>query len=169
MPAVAGNDVIEQLAEIAEGSAAAVLRRQKPDLVAFAQGSYDALLEPVEPGDVSLLDRHAIAYRVGVTTGFATVAARHRGRLRELGASDDVIAAIREFPNGESLDPRLSALLAHTDRVTKAPGTAEHAHIEALHAVGLTPTAVVTVGQLIGFLAYQIRAVAVARAFGAGQ
>lgn len=169
MTAVAGGDAIDQLAGIADGSATAALRRQKPDLVAFAQGSYDALLEPADPGDVSLLERHAIAYRVGGITGFDSVAARHRDRLIELGASDDLVAAISEFPDRDGLDARLNVLLAHTDRITRSPGTAESTHIEALHAAGLTPTAVVTVGQLIGFLSYQIRAVAVARAFGAEQ
>jgi CMD domain protein len=166
MVATAEHDVIDQLAGIAEDSPVAALRRQKPDLVTFAQGSYNALLEPPEPGNVSLLERHAIAYRVGLLTGFDTVAIHHRDRLRSLGDSEKLISAIAGFPNGEELDARLAALLAHTDRVTHAPGTAEAEHIAALEAAGLTPTEIVTVAQLIGFLAYEVRAIAVARAFG---
>lgn len=166
MTSSAQPDVIDRLAGIAADSPVAALRRQKPDLVAFAQGSYDALLEPTEPGDVSLLERHAIAYRVGLLTGFDMVAAHHESRLRELGAGDDIIAAVADFPASDGLAPRLAALLRQTDLVTTAPGTAEAEDIAALHAAGLTPAAVVTVGQLIGFLAYQIRAIAVARAFG---
>ncbi len=168
MAVMAESDIIDRLAGVAADSPTAALRRQKPELVAFAQGSDSALLEPADPGDLSLLERHAIAYRVGVITGFESVAARHRDRLASLGANDDFIAAVAAFPQSAGLDERLAALLAHTDRVTKAPGTADSAHIEALHAVGLPPAAVVTVGQLIGFLAYQIRAIAVARAFGEG-
>lgn len=166
MPTRAAPDVIEHLAGIEEGSPAATLRRQKPDLVAFAQGSYEALLEPEDPGGVSLIERHAIGYRVGLLTGFPAVADWHRDRLQQLGVDDDLLAAIAEFPEHEGLDRRLATLLAHTDRVTTAPGQAEAAHIEELHAAGLTPRDIVTVGQLIGFLAYQIRAIAVARAFG---
>ena len=166
MSSTAQHDVIDRLAGIAADAPVAALRRQKPDLVAFAQGSYDALLEPAEPGDVSLLERHAIAYRVGLLTGFDMVAAWHERRLRELGANDDLVAAIADFPASEDLAPRLAALLRQTDLVTTAPGTAAAENIAALHAAGLTPAAVVTVGQLIGFLAYQIRAIAVARAFG---
>lgn len=162
---MAESDIIDQLAGIAADSPAAALRRQKPDLVAFAQGSDHALLEPADPGGLSLRERHAIAYRVGVITGFESVAARHRDRLTSLGADDAFIAAVAAFPQNEGLDARLQALLVHTDRVTRAPGTAEREHIDALHAAGLTPAAVVTLGQLIGFLAYQIRAIAVARAF----
>jgi uncharacterized protein YciW len=159
-------DVIEQLAGITADSPVAALRREKPELVAFAQGSDDALLEPPNPGSVSLLERHAIAYRVGLLTGFDTDAARHRARLVSLGAGDDLIDAIADFPEGEGLDQRLAALLAHTDRVTKAPGTSRPEYIAELESVGLSPAEVVTVAQLLGFLAYQVRAIAVARAFG---
>lgn len=169
MSTVSSSNIIDQLAGITADSAPALLRRQKPDLVAFAQGSYDALLEPADPGDVSLLERHAIAYRVGLRTGFDAVAARHRQRLVSLGADDVLLDAIADFPRSEGLDSRLATLLAHTDRITEAPGSAQPEHIAALHDVGLSPTAVVTVGQLLGFLAYQIRAVAVARAFGEAQ
>lgn len=166
MPSGATPDIINELAGIADDSHAASVRRQKPDLVAFAQGSYAALLEPDDPGPVSLLERHAIAYRVGLLTGFDRVAARHRERLAELGADEALLAAITGFPDQGGLDPRLAALLAHTDRVTTAPGTAAQAHIDDLHAAGLTPGEIVTIGQLIGFLAYQVRAIAVARALG---
>jgi uncharacterized protein YciW len=166
MAVMAESDIIDQLAGLAADSPAAALRRQKPDLVAFAQGSDHALLEPADPGDLTFVERHAIAYRVGVITGFESVAARHRGRLASLGADDEFVAAVAAFPQSSGLDARLQTLLAHTDRVTKSPATAVSEHIKELHAVGLTPAAVVTVGQLIGFLAYQIRAIAVARAFG---
>lgn len=158
-------DVIDSLAGLTPTSPAASLRREKPDLVAFAQGSYNALLEPETADELSLLERHAVAYRVGLLTGFDNVATRHRDRLRELGVGEAEIAAIAAFPTGGGLDPRLSAILQQTDLVTTKPDAAEASDIAALHAAGLTPAAVVTLGQLIGFLAYQVRAIAVARAF----
>jgi CMD domain protein len=159
-------DVIDQLAGLGADSPVAALRRQKPDLVAFAQGSYAALLEPADPGAVSPIERHAIAYRVGLLTGFESVATRHRDRLRELGASENLLTAIADFPASEGLEPRFSAMLTYADRVTSVPGLAESAHIAALHEAGLTATEIVTIAQLIGFLAYQVRTIAVARAFG---
>jgi CMD domain protein len=165
MTETAVKDVINYLAGVDEDSPVAELRRQKPDLVQFAQGSYDALLEPVDPETVSLFERHAIAFRVGLLTNFEHVAAWHRQRLESLGTPAATIEAIVAFPNGDGLEPRVEALLAHTDRVTIAPGSAEPEHIEQLKAVGLTPKAIVTIGQLIGFLGYQVRAIAVARAF----
>lgn len=164
-----GSDNINQLAGVSEASYAAALRREKPNLVAFAQASDQALLEPREANGVSPQERHAIGYRVGLLTRFDAVAARHRDRLSSLGLTDDQIDAIREFPRGTSPSPRLAALLDHTDRVTLEPGAARPEHIEALEAAGLSPADIVTVAQLIGFLAYQIRAIAVTRALGEGR
>ncbi len=160
-----GINVINQLAGIGPDSPVAALRGQKPDLVSFAQGSYDALLEPADPAGLSRIERHAIALRVGVLTRFDSMVEWHRARLKELGVSDEIIAAVTTNPEDSTLDGRLGALLRHTDLVTSSPGSAEPEHIQALKAAGLSPTAIVTLGQLIGFLGYQVRAVAVARAF----
>ena len=159
-------DKINSLAGIAEDSPVAALRQEKSDLVAFAQGSDKALLEPDDPGAFSLLERHAVGYRVGLLTGFASAAQRHEARLRELGAADDLVADLSDLASTNGLSPRLAAIVAHADRVTLTPGAAGETDIAALGDAGLTPTEIVTLGQLIGFLAYQIRAIAVARAFG---
>jgi uncharacterized protein YciW len=160
------RDIINHLAGVSESSYAAELRREKSNLVAFAQASDQALLEPQDAGGVSLRERHAIAYRVGLLTGFDAVAERHRNRLSSLGLTDADIAAVSEFPRESSLPTRLAALLSYTDRVTQEPGAARREHIAALEAAGLSPADIVTVGQLLGFLAYQVRAIAVARALG---
>jgi uncharacterized protein YciW len=163
---MATPDTINTMAGIAEDSPVATLRLQKPDLVAFAQGSDQALLEPADPGSFSLLERHAVGYRIGLLTGFEPVAKRHEARLRELGESNDLLASLADLSTTESLSPRLAAIIAHTDQVTLSPGAATQADIAALANAGLTPTEIVSLGQLIGFLAYQIRAIAVARALG---
>ena len=159
-------DLIDQLAGLAPDSPVAALRREKPDLVAFAQGSDQSLLEPADPGDLSLLERHAVAYRVGLLTGFPAVEKRHRRRLLDFGRTD-LASHIERYPDVK-LEPRLAALMRHTDLVTLRPGDAGPEDIAALHAAGLTPAAVVTLGQLLGYLGYQIRAIAVARAFAEG-
>ena len=163
------TDVIDRLAGITDDSAVAELRRQKLDPVRFAQGSYDALLEPADPAGVSLVELHAVAYRAALLTRFPDSAEWHRARLEEIGAAPELIRAIAEFSNGHGdgeIGPRLEAILAHTNRVTVSPGSAQPEHIAQLKAAGLTPTEIVTLGQLLGFVSYQIRAIAVARAFG---
>jgi uncharacterized peroxidase-related enzyme len=159
-------DLIDQLAGLAPDSPVAALRREKPNLVAFAQASDQSLLEPANPGDLSLLERHAVAYRVGLLTGFPVVEKRHRRRLLDFGRTD-LASHIERYPDVK-LEPRLAAIVRHTDLVTLRPGDAGPEDIAALHAAGLTPAAVVTLGQLLGYLSYQIRAIAVARAFAEG-
>jgi uncharacterized peroxidase-related enzyme len=154
------------LAGLAHDSPVAALRREKPDLVAFAQGSDQSLLVRADPGDLSLLERHAVAYRVGLLTGFPTVEKRHRRRLLDFGRTD-LASHIERYPDSR-LEPRLAAIIRHTDLVTLRPGAAGPEDIAALHEAGLTPAAVVTLGQLLGYLGYQIRAIAVARAFAEG-
>ena len=56
-PAIA--DWIDHLAGLPEDSPVAALRREKPELVAFAQASDGSLLEPADPGNLALLERHA--------------------------------------------------------------------------------------------------------------
>lgn len=159
-------DLIDQLAGLAPDSPVAALRREKPDLVAFAQGSDQSLLEPADPGDLSLLERHAVAYRVGLLTGFPTVEKRHRRRLLDFGRTD-LASHIERYPDVK-LEPRLAAIIRHADLVTLRPGAAGPEDIAALHAAGLSPAAVVTLGQLLGYLGYQVRAIAVARALAEG-
>ncbi|MEZ4563296.1 MAG: peroxidase-related enzyme [Thermomicrobiales bacterium] len=156
-------DLIDQLAGLAPDSPVAALRREKPDLVAFAQGSDQSLLEPAGSVGLSLLERHVVAYRVGLLTGFPTVEKRHRRRLLDFGRTD-LASHIERYPDVR-LEPRLAAIIRHTDLVTLRPGAAGPEDIAALHAAGLTPAAVVTLGQLLGYLGYQVRAIAVARAF----
>lgn len=163
---MATPNMINTLAGIDEHSAAAALRRQKPDLATFAQGSYDVLLEPAEPGSFTAIERHAVGYRVGLVTDFETVAEHHRARLLEVGAPDDLVRTLADISTTQKLSPRLAAIVTHTDKVTRDPATASETDIAALAQAGLSPTEIVTLGQLIGFLAYQVRAIAVTRAFG---
>ncbi|MDQ2785588.1 MAG: CMD domain protein [Chloroflexota bacterium] len=151
-------DVINRLAGIAADSPLARLRAERPDVVRAAQGSYQALLEPDDPGGVSHSEREMIALRVAILTPGPPVAAWHRARLRDLGADDAALAAIERFPDGSALSARVAAILRHTDRLTRDPGAATPTHIAALKAVGLGPRDIVTISQLIAYLNFEVRA-----------
>lgn len=153
-------DIIDQLAAVAPGSALAELRAQRPEIARFAQGSYQALLEPEDLGGVSRAERDLIALRVAVLTRTPALAAWHRARLQEAGVSDDTIAAVEQFSDGAPLTPREAAILRHTDRVTRAPAASTKDQLDELRAAGLTPRDIVTVAQLISFLSFQVRALA---------
>jgi len=160
------GDAIDRLAGVTPGSAVAELRAQRADVVKYAQGSYEVLLEPDDLGGVSREERELIALRVGVSTPSTKLVEAHRARLRALGTDRALIAAVEEFPRGGALTPRLEAILRHTDRLTKEPGVSTPDHIAELKAAGLTSRDIVTISQLIAFLSFQVRVVAALRLLG---
>jgi uncharacterized protein YciW len=121
------------------------LREARPAVVAHAQGSYDALFDPLDPGGLGVAHRHAIALRIAELAEQPALAERHR-------------AALPEPP--DPADPVLAALLAHTDLLTTRPADATRADLAALHAAGLDTTDIVTASQLIAFVNFQLRVAA---------
>ncbi|MDP8923513.1 MAG: CMD domain protein [Chloroflexota bacterium] len=160
---ISGRDIIDQLAGITPGSPLARVRAHRPDVARYAQSSYEALLEPEDLAGVSRREREMVALRVAWLTPSPVVAARHRERLRRLGA-DDAIRAVEQFPNGDALSEREMAILCHTDHLTLEPHAATPTHIVELKAAGLTPRDIVTIAQLISFMTFQVRVVVALRA-----
>ena len=71
------------------------------------------------------------------------------------------------FPDETTeLTDREVALLRHTDLLTERPTEADAADIATLRAAGLSTLEIVTLSQLIAFVAYQVRVLATLRAFG---
>lgn len=152
-----GLDLIGQLAGISADSPLGQLRAQRPEIIRYAQGSYQSLLEPADLAGLSRHERELTGLRVATLTGTPALAAWHRERLRQLGASDDTLAAIERFPEGGALSAREAALLAHIQRVALAPAKSTPEDLDALKAVGLSPRDIVTFSQLITFLSFQAR------------
>jgi CMD domain protein len=160
-----GPDVVDALAGLAPDSPVARLRAQRPDVARYAQGSYAALLEPVDQAGVSQFEREAVALRVAVLTPHRAVADWHAARLRSLGEGEARIGAVEHFPEGSGLSPRETAILRHTDLLIRAPGEATPEHMQALRAAGLSPRDIVTISQLIAFESFQVRVVTTLRLF----
>ncbi len=151
------DDVINRLAGLKADAPLAQVRAARPDVVRHAQGSYRALLEPDDLAGVSRHEREMIAYRAAALTPSPTLAAWHRDRLRDLGASDTALGAIERLPDGSGLSAREAAILRHTDRLAREPGVATPAHIAELKAAGLGPRDIVTISQLIALVSFQAR------------
>jgi CMD domain protein len=149
--------VINQLAGIGFDSPLGQLRAQRPEIVRYAQGSYDALLEPEDLAGVSRYERELIGLRVAYLTNTPALTVWHRDRLRSLGASDTELAQIEDFPQQSGLSARQIAILEHTDRLTRTPLLATPEHIAELKAAGLSARDIVTISQLIAFLSFQLR------------
>ncbi|MEJ0019348.1 MAG: hypothetical protein WDN25_22910 [Acetobacteraceae bacterium] len=152
------TDILDQAAGLAPGSRIAALRRQRDVFLRPSQGSHDVLIAPADPGGVSLVERAVAALRVAVIERDAPLAAHYRARLAAAGGDETSPAA-----------PRLTAILRHVDLVTRAPGSATRADLEALLASGLTPRDAVVIAQIVAFVSYQVRAAAGLRALAAEQ
>ena len=163
------DDVINHFAGIVPGSPLAQLREQRPETLRHAQGSFRVLLEPDDPGGVSRDEREAIALRVATLERNPDVAVFHRERMRVLGAGDELVSAVESFPDSGNVPARLEAILRHTDMLTTSSRSGSSEAIEALRQAGLSARDIVTISQLIAFMSYEIRMIALLRAMGGEQ
>jgi uncharacterized protein YciW len=134
--------------------------------LAYAQGSFDALLEPDDPGGVSWIEREAVGLRVATLERFPDLAGFHRDRLRAMGVTDAEIDAIELFPGAGGPPARLAAILRHADLLTAVSRRGSPEALAALKQAGLTARDIVTISQLVAYLSYQIRMIALLRAMG---
>lgn len=153
------TDIINQLAEIADDSAVADVRNLRTDVVTHAQGSYDALIRPDAPVDLSPVERAQAALRTASQTGAPRLVAHYRALLEELGQSAQQIAEVEEAGEGDVLTDRLESMLRHVDLLVHAPAAASRAHVTYLKEAGFSTRSVVSLSQLIAFVTFQARAV----------
>jgi CMD domain protein len=154
-----GNpDVMDALAGLADDSALAALRRQRPDVVKHLQGSDDAIFSPQDDGGLTRAERAAAALRVATLLRDSVLSEHCRARLAALDA-DGTLA--RTVEGGARItEGRWDAILAHVDLVTRGPDSANRKDIENLLAAGLSSHAVVSLSQLIAYVNFQSRVLA---------
>src|SRR3954452_2662616 len=141
-------DVMDTLAGLADDSPLAALRRQRPDVVKHLQGSDDAIFAPAHHGGLTRPKREAAALRVASLLRDSVLEEHYHRRLVALGETHPLNGA------------RGECILAHVDRVTMDPADASKADIDSLLAAGLSPHAVVSLSQLIGYVNFQSRVLA---------
>jgi alkylhydroperoxidase domain protein/CMD domain protein len=153
------SDVLNQLAGVVAGSPAGALRARRPEATSHAQGSYEALFQPADPGGVGAVERFAIALRVAVHHEEPRLIDHYRGQL--LAAADGSEALVAAVESGD-VEPgsRVAAQLAHADLLATHPVDAQPSHLKALRDAGLSVRDVVTTSQLIAFVSFQARVLA---------
>ena len=147
------GDVIDHLASPSNPQAARALRQHRPNIAVSIQQTFDALFVD-ERGALDLGTRLACAARVAAVTGDAPLAAFYRDALAQRAAIPRQIAA----------QSAQNAALAYAALGAANPGACDKAALAHLRAAGLDDFDMVTLGQLIGYVAFQARVLLVVRA-----
>jgi CMD domain protein len=153
------SDLLNQLVGIEAESSLGKLRAQRADIASYIQGSYNALLEPVDEAGISRVERGLIALRVAVLEQSAPLIDHYRNYLKEQKAAAELVAATERYHLGAPLTLRLLAILAHVDMLTTEPRLATPENLAELKALGLTDANIVSLSQLIAFLSFQVRTI----------
>ena len=140
------SDVIDALLALHAASPLHAVRHQRGKVVAATQGSHDAIFDPALPG-LSMGERLLAAQTVARLSGSAELEVYYHDRLDRLPATP---------PGAE----RVQAILAFAAALTEHPVEGDRAALLKLPAAGLSTPEVITLAQLIAFVAYQVRVVA---------
>lgn len=162
----AAGDVIDRAAGITSSNTLHALRHTRDKVVDATQRSHDLFFDPDCTG-LMFHERRLVACYACLLSNSATLAEHYRAMADTQMIAADTDAAIETDRLDEVGDERLRAILAFTRKLILRPVEGNQAEIEKLLAVGLDNADVVTLGQLIGFLSYQIRVVAGLRAMDA--
>ena len=181
------SDAIDHLAGIAPGSPLAAIRDGRMVARQNAQNSFAALFAPTETADMALDQRFAVAAFVAALHGDAIAVSFYDKQLTAGLAAAVAAEAARGVGNGPyglypsaalsaentpgpsfqisaatraTLGARLTAALEHTHMLVFHPREADALALQKLLDAGWSTTGIVTLSQLVAFLAFQIRAAA---------
>ncbi|WP_106816467.1 CMD domain protein [Microbacterium timonense] len=187
-------DVVDELAGVRAGDALDTLRRRRPVTREQLQASYDALFAPRDDSAFPRAERLLVAAFAtrstadDATARFYADAARDAdfpraalvlaeasaaatagpfGTYREEGLRTESTDGRRYEPSlaaRDALGERLAAALVHTHLLTFRPREADDAAQARLLDAGWNPDGIVTLSQLVSFLAFQQRVAAGLRA-----
>ena len=180
-------DIIDLLAGIAPSDPLAAVREKRAQARENAQRSFEALLEPAEPGTFALAERYALASFVSQLHGFDAATAFYGdllgdespaltsvvasaaasaaatgpfGAYREPRLQAESTDGVRWTPDAataSALGPRLSGAFAHAHLLVFRPREARAEALQDLVDTGWSPDDIVSLSQLIAFLSFQLR------------
>lgn len=179
------TDTIDRIVGISPGDALDALRRRRPVTRVQLQSSHDALFDPVDDAGFPLAERLLVAAFATRLTADDATAALYAERARsvdperaalvlaeaadavttgpfgaylEEGLAAESTEGTRYEPaRNEALGERLTAALAHAHLLVVRPREAHDGELAALIRAGWGTDAIVTLSQLVSFLAFQQR------------
>jgi CMD domain protein len=181
-------DLLDTLLGVPPGSAMDRIRARRSVARTHTQDSYRVLFTPEEPGGFAPAERFAVGAYVSALHGESPLAAHYAAELaRRAPALAPLVAAAAEatradgphgaYPAGPlraentpapafvlpadvaaALGARLAAAFAHAHFLVFHPRDAAPERFAPLLAAGWTTPGIVTLSQMVSFLAYQLRA-----------
>ena len=118
----------------------------RTNIIELSEKSHDASLKPQNPGGLSHPERAALASRIA-RLNKEGVLARHYESM--IGSGDETSIADTAFDGADN--PRLKAILRHTDLVTVNPKDATRGDITALTSAGISEQDIVRLSEVIAF------------------
>jgi CMD domain protein len=88
------TDIIDELIPVTPGSALDLLRRHRPETRSNAQASHEALFAPEHPGEVTPVERFAVAAFVSALYGDPVIAAFYARGIDGLDGGADIRAVV---------------------------------------------------------------------------
>ena len=148
------DTVVVRAAGISADHPLAAVLSGRGNIIELTERSHDAALKPEPPGGLSHSERAALACRVARLNHEGELASHYESLLE---AGDTSIADL-SFNGAENA--RLTAIIRHTDLVTRSPKDATPGDIAALKTAGIPEADIVRLSELIAFVNYQVRVVA---------
>ena len=183
-------DIVDELAGITPGTPLDELRRRRPVTRAQLQASHDALFEPLDDAEFALAERLLVAAFATRATAPDATADYYADRAAEVDpdraslvlaeAAEHAVTGpfgsyheaglVAESTDGEryTADPRaiaalgahLAAALEHAHLLVFRPREADGPALDRLTDAGWSVDGIVTLSQLVAFLAFQQRVAA---------
>jgi CMD domain protein len=183
-------DVVDRLSDVVEGDALDAVRRRRPVTRDQLQASFDALFQPVDDTAFPVRERELVAAFATRSTAEDATARFYaeRAGAADAAAAEIVLAEAsaaatagpfghyfeaglkgegtdgRRYEPGvvarDALGERLAAALSHAHLLTYRPREADAAAIDRLLDAGWSVDGIVTLSQLVSFLAFQQRVAA---------
>ena len=100
---------------------------------------------------LSRAERESIAVVVSATNECPYCVNHHAEALRRYVKDEEVLGMLMEADGLETLEPRLSNIVRHAEKLTSAPGAMTESDLGELRAVGLTDKDILDITLIVGY------------------
>ncbi len=100
---------------------------------------------------LSRLEREAIAVVVSATNDCAYCVEHHKAALERFLDDDETLEILASEDGLETLEPRLSNIVRHAEKLTSAPEAMTESDLGELRAVGLTDRDILDLTLIVGY------------------